>query len=1154
MKKIADQAARDTIAQDLDATLVVEAAAGTGKTTALVGRMVEVIAQGRADVGSLVAVTFTEKAAGELKLRLRAELEQKRRDADDDTRQRVETALGLLEEARVGTIHGFCADLLRERSIEARVDPEFEVLTEPESDRLFAETFRRWLQDQLEAPTEGIRRSLRRASGRDADGPIGRLQSAARTLASWRDFRAPWTRPDFPRENQIDGLIDQLHRFVAQRARCSAPERDYFYRDTAALQDLSDLVERQEAVRDRDHDGLEAQFVSLAQEWRYQDARSPGKGRGKWFGEGLERADIHDAHARFILALEHFSRNSDADLAALLQVELFGAVEQYEEQKHRRGRLDFVDLLLRTRDLVRDQTHVRAEFQDRFSHIFVDEFQDTDPLQAEILLLLAAQSPEGSDWRQVTPRPGKLFLVGDPKQAIYRFRRADVGTYLGVKKQLVAQGAQLLALTTSFRALPNLQRAINAAFSRVMVSDEDANQAGYVPLTPYRPDIDQPSVVALPIPRPYGMRNVSQAAMTESLPDAVGAYVEWLVNDSQWTVSGRERPDERVAIQPRHICLLFRRFEAWFQDVTRPYVDALEARGIRHLLVGGRSFHTREEVESVRTALRAIEWPDDELAVFSTLRGSLFAIGDEELLEYRMRVRHLHPFRRPESVDARLEPIVEALAILQDLHRLRNERPIADTVDALLESTRAHAAIALRPSGEQALANVLHLADQARAFEGEGGISFRGFVQRLEEEAQRSATGQAPILEDGSEGVRLMTVHRAKGLEFPIVILVDPTAKLARADASRTIDAARDLCAIRIGGWSPLELLQAREEEVARDAAEGVRIAYVAATRARELLVVPTVGDRRWGEGSLDDRMNPLGWLGMLNESVYPTHDQWAHPDPAEHCPEFGQDSVVARPQSAAFDAEWVTPGQYTVGDHRVVWWDPHTLNLGAPPEFGIRKQDVLSKDVDDAVVAADVERHVRWSQERLEARFAGSKMSLDVRTITEASQDPDHEQGAEQVEVVELPIAKGRPGGPRFGIFVHAVLAVVPLDANDEALDAVLELQQRVLGASADEVDAARVAVRAALDHDILKQAYQALTRGACRRETPLTLLQDGEVLLEGVADLAFRGEDGWTVLDFKTDRELPPLDAYREQVRLYARAVASATGEPARGVLMRV
>ncbi|NNE44905.1 MAG: UvrD-helicase domain-containing protein, partial [Gemmatimonadetes bacterium] len=801
MTPLVDAAPREMIRTALDRTLVVEAAAGTGKTTELVQRIVEMLASGRAKVQSIVAVTFTEKAAGEMKLRLRGGLERARKEAEPGTERRIhlEKALRRLEEARVSTIHGFCADLLRERSIEAKVDPEFEVLTDSEAERLYGEAFDLWLQQQLEDPPEGVRRSLRRTArgGRGSgNGPVERLKRAGWTLLEWRDYPEAWRRDPFDRQAAVDEVITRVIRFAELTEKCNRKDKDNLYKDTSQARRVARETVAAEEVRGREYDGLEAALVDLATERNF---KRPRRGAGKVFGEGVARAAVHDAHAELLEALNEFQARADADLAALLQRELVEPIKRYEALKRRAGRLDFLDLLVRARNLVRDDAGVRAEFQRRFTHFFVDEFQDTDPLQAEILMLLAADDGAETDWRRASPAPGKLFLVADPKQSIYRFRRADVGLYLEVRNRLAERGAELLNLTTSFRSVPAIQGAVNAAFPEFLNGDPESQQAAYVPLAAARESHPgQPSVVALPVPAPYGGRGqVTKYAIDQSYPDAVGAFVGWLLNESGWTVTERDGRGERVPVEARHICLLFRRFDSFFAgDVTRPYVDAMEARGVRHLLVGGRSFHDREEVETLRTALAAIEWPDDELSVFATLHGSLFAIGDEELLEYRHRYRRLHPFRRhPEDAPEHLRPVGEALRVLERLHRGRNRRPIAETVNRLLETTRAHAGFVLRPSGEQALANVLHVAEQARSYEGTGGISFRGFVERLTEDAEGRKAQEAPILEEGSEGVRLMTVHKAKGLEFPVVILADPTATLAFENPGRAIDAARRMCA-----------------------------------------------------------------------------------------------------------------------------------------------------------------------------------------------------------------------------------------------------------------------------------------------------------------------------------------------------------------------
>ena len=1171
-----DAAARAAISDDLDVTLVVEAAAGTGKTTELVKRILRVLATGRARMVDVVAVTFTEKAAGELKLRLREALEQDRADAtDEDVRQRLEHALETLEEAHVNTIHGFCADLLRERPVEACVDPLFVVLTEPQAEALYARAFRAWLQESLENPPDGVRRALRRTSapsfhGGDSDGPIDRLRSAGRALAEAREFPHPWVRPPFDRVSEIDRLVANLHSLADLTATRSS-DRDNLYLDTDAVRRLSRQIRLEQSFGQADLDGWEARLVDLTRDRGFSRTR---KGSGYKYGKDVPRSAVLAARDSLFAELQEFRRLADADLAASLQQELAGATARYQELKQAAGALDFTDLLARARTLIRTDRSVRHHLQRKFKRIFVDEFQDTDPVQAEILLLLAADDPRVDDPAQVCPVPGKLFIVGDPKQAIYRFRGTDVRTYRRVSEQLAARGGRVLQLTTSYRSVPAIQRFVNAAFEEEMRADEGALQADYVPLAPYRAGNDeQPAVVALPVPKPYGrgaFMKASAKAIEESLPDAVGAFIEWITDEkSGWQTSERQADGSEidVPLQARHIAVLFRRFVSFGDDVTRRYVDAIEARGVPHLLVGGKAFHGREEVETIRAALAAIEWPDDELSVFATLKGSLFAIDDEHLLEFHHRFHAFHPFRIPRELGgnsggelvltaeptSHLVPIADALRLLQQLHRRRNSRPVADTIGRLLAETRAHVGFILRPAGEQALANVLHIAELARQYEFGGGISFRGFIDELRAAAATEAA-EAPILEEGSDGVRLMTVHKAKGLEFPVVILADLTCRISRNDASRYLDASRGLCALKIGGWAPHELHEHEAEEIARDQAEGVRLAYVAATRARDLLVVPALGDGPW-EG---------GWLGPLNRALYPAVASRRGATRAPMCPAFkSKDSVLQRPNDEPAGASTVCPGQHLFahGGYSVVWWDPSALSLGARPPFGVRREELIVKDVPRHVVADGRGNYDRWQLARADARASGSVLSIAVETVREWTARPAADDGglaidASAVTITHLvrPAGDERPRGAGFGSLVHAVLAQAPFDADRETIGALAAIEARVLGLSEGEADAASAMVSRVWAHDVVARARAANARGACRRETPVTCVLADGTLLEGVVDLAFEHDRTWTVVDYKTDREIAALgeERYRRQVSLYASAIARATGTSCKGIVL--
>jgi ATP-dependent helicase/nuclease subunit A len=1152
---LADERERMLIATALDQTIVVEAAAGTGKTTELVNRIISILAEGRARIEEVVAVTFTDKAAGELRLRLRSGLETRRhKESEGSSRySNLLSALGHLEEAQINTIHGFCADILRERPVEALLDPQFESINESQAKQLQREAFKLWLQRILKDPPEGVRRYLRRDVKR---GPTDGLYEAAAKLALWRDYPAPWRRPEFDRLLAIDSLVDQLQAFAAVTSACS-DAADRLYLSTLPARRFADQLTASEAVATRDYDALEAQFVVL---YRDRQFREPQKGRTKKYAETVPRAEVLKAHEQLIAALEGFVNKANADLAALLQSELREVLAVYEEWKLRLGRLDFLDLLVRSRNLLRENNSVRADLQKRFTHIFVDEFQDTDPIQAEILLLLACGDPSISDWHQAIPRAGKLFIVGDPKQAVYRFRRADVGVYQYVKGLLESHGALCLNLTTSFRGRPSIQNFVNAAFEPVMKRDTATLQTSYVSLSPYREEgAEQPAIVALPVPDPYGQKYISGKAIDGCLPDAVGAFAEWLIKESGWKVN-EGNSDLMVPIRSEHICILLRRFESYGEDKARAYAQALEARDIPHLLIGGRSFHQREEVETIRAALTAIEWPDDELSVFATIRGSLFAVGDEPLLKYRARWGRLHPFRVPQDeLPEDLLPIKEALLTLQDLHKQRNRRAVAETLNCLLAATRAHAGFAMRPSGEQVLANVLHISELARSYEASGGISFRGFIEQLEDDAERGQVPEAPILEEGSEGVRIMTVHKAKGLEFPIVILGGITAPLAHEDADCYVDSQAGLCAVQLQGLMPLELQEHQTEEAARNRAEGVRIAYVAATRARDLLVVPAVAD----DGAEKRFTDPNEWwIAPIFPAMFPSDSSRKKPQAASGCPTFGRETVLRRPADQAFNVQPIRPGKYVFPEdglesspYSVVWWDPSKLGLGREISFAVRQEELLAK-VDDTVLNEDLRTYEEWRSRRSRTIEEGSQPSIRIEVASRRAHRQTGDRSTQvPTEVIYCEREEIRPKGPRFGALVHSILATVPFNGDASGVEATSFLQGRILGATKEEVSSARLAAERALAHPVLQRARQASKRGECRRETPVTLLEPDGTLVEGIVDLAFAENGEWLVVDFKTDQEVEQaLNAYSRQVALYADAVAKAIGQPSRGILMVV
>jgi ATP-dependent exoDNAse (exonuclease V) beta subunit len=1046
-----------------NADCVVEASAGTGKTSKLVERIVDVVAAGT-PVDRIVAVTFTHAAAGNMKLRVRQEME--RRGEHQHARE--------LDRAFIGTIHGFCAQLLRRRPVEAGVDPVFQELAQPDALRVFGRVFRRWMENKLMSPSPVLARAFARLTW--SAEPVQQLRNAAWTLAEWRDFDASWDRRHFDREALLLALSGKAGTTADLRRKLKPRER--LFRDT---QPLAEFVDR--TARQWDIDRVEGELLQLRRDLRWV----------KW-----------EPWERFREEVDQFGELADADLASALRDELWDVVGLYQQEKRRAGQVDFMDLLLFARDLL-----ARVDLSTLYDHVFVDEFQDTDPLQAEILRKVAA----------------RLFVVGDPKQSIYRFRRADARLYRRIHEEMCAAGAERQALTSSTRSTKVIQEFVNAAFASRMDH--------YLPLEGgVEPPAGQPGIVALPMPYPYNTRNVTKARILECSPDAVAAFIEWLVRDSGWKVrdrtSGAWRP-----VEDGDVCILFRRFTNMGVDLTQEYVRCLEARGIAHLLVGSKSFHQREEVGTIRAALHAIEWPDDELNVFAVLRGSLLAVADDTLLKFRQKFGRLRPFAElPEDLDTEFEPLRDGLAMIAELHRTRNYRPIADSIHELLERTRAHAGFAFRKGGERVLANVYRLADLARSFEISGAAtSFRAFVEYLESEYEGSDQSEAPVLEQEGGGVQLMTVHRAKGLEFPVAILADLTAKLSHKGAGRYSDSERRLCAQRLIGCAPWEVLEHAAEEEREDREEALRVAYVAATRARDLLVVTAIGEKQH-EG---------GWLEPLYDALYPEDDRKRVSGIAPGCPKFADTTVLNRPPDMPEEVS-VRPGLHTprTGSHEVVWFDPAALRLKAEHAEGTENEQVLKGSPEAAVEG--MARYQAWRAGRADRIAQGGVPRVRVTTAEHLTRCDDGQDI--EVRTVSFDVGEGRPGGRRFGRLVHDMLEAVASVDEVEDLAAVCGREH---GAGEVECRAAAAVVREVLDW-LAREMQPVVER---HREWPVVVrLSDGR-LVDGRIDVAWSDGSQWTVVDYKTDRRAKRNVA---QVQAYGLAVRRATGMPVRCVVLEV
>lgn len=1127
-RQYADGPARDGIVTRLDESLIVEASAGTGKTTALVDRILAALQAGYARIEHVAALTFTHKAAGEMKFRLRQKLEQARLQAEDaQVRRRLDEAQTHLEEAYVGTIHSFCAQILRERPVEAFVDPLFEEAAAPQQNALLNEVALAWLDDSILQELPGVRRAMMRMSwlDREPDSPASRFTGAIRERVEWRHFPKPWQHPEFPRQPEMQALTQAAAQLAEWRYAARVPSDPLAMALQPAVE-FTNWVQRTEALARGQWDAIEARLLQMG---RLMKA-SARVGRGEYSMQ-VSREQVRDLREVMLGALGQFQERANAELAYLLHEELKSAVALYEDLKRRQGSLDFLDLLIKTRDLVRDNLAVRRFLQARYTHLFVDEFQDTDPIQAELLLLLCADDADEQQWREVRVRPGKFFAVGDPKQSIYKFRQADVALYQEVRKMLEGRGVSVLRLTHSFRANVNLQAAVNHAFRGSMKQELGEGHCDYDDLEGSEGPIDgQPSVIALPLTRTKFFNDKpTKTSVQNELPISIVAWLRWLLQESGWKVRDPRAPQQLVPVEPGHVCLLFRKTVDYQTDMLAPYVELLEEAGIPYVSLNVKDSLRREETLAIRTALEAVEWPDDELAVYSALRGPLFGIADDVLFEFAQTIGRLHPLRVEWPATAEhLQPVRQAMEVLAALHRGRNHRPCADTVSELLAATRAHAAMGIKAGGAQSLAGVSKLVELARVYESQGGLSFRDFLGLLE---QGSAGEESSTVESDFNGVHLMTVHKAKGLEYPVVVLADLMTSMHRENPQRFVDPIDGLCAHPILGFAPMELVSNQALESQREQAEGLRLAYVAATRARDLLVMPVLG-----RGEIEN-----SWLGPLIKAVMPSRPRGA--GRAQGCPDFGLVTWAGDDEGVS-----VQPGQHRIDDHfDVVWWDPMLLAWKPGSAGEVLRRDLLEPPPTGASTGEPEYR--AWAASRERRILAGAKPTWEIVNPSRAAIDARIQQI--EVEVAYVDRAE-RTGGRLFGQLVHALLERIPLDIKIKTLRAEASTEALVLGLSAEVAEAAVEAVSRTLRHSLLQQARASLE---LHREWPVDVVVDEERRLEGSIDLAFRDGEAWHIVDYKTDADTEPLlGAHRQQLAWYAWAIGQLTGRPVRATILSI
>jgi len=1105
-----DQPARDRIVNDLGTTFLVEAGAGSGKTASLVQRMIALLGSGRTRIENLAAVTFTRKAAAELRGRFQIALEKARLEhRDAAVRERLEAALTGLERAFIGTIHSFCARLLRERPIEAGIDPDFRELEEHE-DRVLREAS--WDEYMAKARLENAEALL----GLDeANLEPGELEPAFQVLSDFPEVEPAPGRAVPPDLSRARRALEEL----LVTARLLVPED----RPEKGRDGLQSVLVR--SFRRERNIGF-ADDRRLAETLELFD-KTLGVTKNRWAAkEDAERmlAAAESFQAEYVLpALREWREFRHARALAFLRP----AVAYYAARRRAEAKLNFQDQLMLTAELLRENPEVRLYFRKRFHPVLVDEFQDTDPIQAEILFFLAGRRNDAErDWTRIEPEPGSLFLVGDPKQSIYRFRRADIDIYHRVKERIVASGGAVLELSANFRSFGAIADWVDPLFDParggLFPPKADSYQAGFMPLETTRgaghgklSGVRRVSVPAVPRHAKEPIAEYDSLRVADFLDRALRGGLA--LDDGQ----GGSRPAE-----PGDFLVLFR-----YKDRMSTYARRLEERDIPYEIAGSDAFSASGEIGEVMNLLRALDDPDDPVATVAVLRSLFFGLSDQELLEHRAAGGRFC-FVDPACGERGGERVRRAFGVLRGWRELAAKLPPSAALEAILQGSGLLNHLVTAEMGSSRAGNVLKLVEVLRGRESEDRTSFAAAVAFMKEWVGAQPVEELSLRPGRRNAVRLMNLHKAKGLEAPVVWLANPAGvgdfeparhirrtegrprghfRFTKPFGFRTRTVSQSL------GWDEFAAEERKYEE-----AEENRLMYVAATRARDLLVISAY------EGDLGERK---AW-GPLEKGLE------GLPELPALAPERAEGARLSAPASRK--AASVRPDEAMKGRIALQRRLAEAAMAGALHETvtSVAKRDEEPPDWAKGGLG-------RWGSEvHVMLKALGERWPRDEAAVPEEV----FGDGALVRMAQDVLVAAERPSGDARDLAGH-VAAIVRSAFWRRAMKA---------GKSLFEVPFMIRVEPGRPGYEELAPSLGSVPRAG---ERVLVPVPGAPIFLSGAIDLAFLEAEGWVIADYKTDR-LPKalgaapeaerdralgrlVDFYAPQVRLYTRYWGELTGE---------
>ncbi|QYF91086.1 exodeoxyribonuclease V subunit beta [Arthrobacter sp. PAMC25284] len=1075
--ELRDESHRVIVRTMLDKTVFVEAGAGSGKTRELVERICALVDSG-VELRGIAAITFTEKAAGELRERVRKRLAAtaESNEARENTGALRAAALNQLDTAPIGTIHSFAARLISENPVAAGVPPMIDVVDELRSQIAFT---KRW-----EAAVAALFNEPR------ADKALRVLLAVGVTLDNLRDLGraldSNWDRlEDSPSETRYipelnaGPIIRQCSDVLALREHCTNPNNVLLAKGLSGLEAW--LLQLQEAQSADDPNILMGVLRKVP------TAHLKGGAKGDWqIPVDQVRSAAQDVVANVAELIASIVGPALDTVTSIMS----GIFLDEAGKRQRRGELEYHDLLVHARNLLvgEERREIQAAVHRRYHHVMLDEFQDTDPIQAEIALRICSHEVCGPNgWEKLPIPAGRLFTVGDPKQSIYRFRRADIATYMTARGRAGADtAAEVARLNTNFRSTPAVLRWVNHTFAQ-LIEANGSIQADYQPLhaDPSRPEVDDSTGPAVAVigrsgmmPGADGEKPSAQARHAQEAADVAAAIGLALGHGgTPWQKQSGAPCYALSNLESRDICILLP------ARTSLSHIEhALDSAGIEYRAEASSLVYGTQEVHDLLLLLRSLANSADQASLALALRTPYLGCGDDDLYEWHAGGGYWSIHGTAQEALAG-SPVARALSYLKTLSWDLSYIPPSEIMERILADRRVLESATDSPRYRDVWRRLRFVVDQARAWSEATHGSLRDYLfWAAVQQDENAKVKEAVVPETDAQAVRIMTIHAAKGLEFPMVVLAGAGSTRGASSDKALWDASGQLQVHLSGDIESAGYAEAKDAEAELLAAEKRRLLYVACTRATSHLVVSLYSG---GPSSLS------GLLGSVD--------------------------------------------------------DPETVpELQFPDDFPLRSEKTRLEVSPVPAFEEWLRMRARWVEQSM------IPASTSVTALTKGGPLPaTGSTGTPEDSVPELsfaddfagsPFASGAVGmhGADFGTALHRLMEVSGLQADDGfgGLARTVALQFW-LEAAADLEACARSAMSAV-----------PVRRAAERRhwnELPVAVERDG-VVIEGIIDLLYREDDGsLVIIDFKTDVQMSEAtqSAYWQQLSLYAELLAETTGE---------